>query len=307
MEIKSLKDKIKSESPFSGIAVPILIVVLSVVLVAGITRMLSSDKGYITLVEELRDKTFGNRWVAAFELSKYLASSQIPAEDIPWLENQLLEIYKTSESDPRTRNFLVLAAGSLQGEKSLELITLALTSNDPEILFAAISNLAKFKNIPETFSWTKVLDIADGKLNTDEVLQHTALVTLTHHKKTEVIPSLKKLYENSESKNLKDVVSIALMHFNVWDALDRIEYLLLLPYEAITSKENTENVNTVNRNQSLHVEANKLNIIQASKLLIEQKMELPERLVNLLIKVESNDQNIQVRTRAKEVLLILNK
>jgi len=310
MEINSLKDKIKSESPFSGITVPILIVVLSVVLVAGITRMLTNDKGYVTLVEELKDKTFGNRWVAAFELSKYLASSQIPTEDIPWLESQLLDIYKTSESDPRTRNFLVLAAGSLLGEKSLEIINLALSSSDAEILFAAVSNVAKFKNLPESFNWSRLIDIAEGKVVMDEVLQHTSLVVLTHHKRSEIIPLLKKNAQSAESKNLKDISSIALMHFNNWDAMDRLESLLNMPYQLTPqSSSDAKSVGGQNFgvNQSLNVEANKLNIIHAAKLLVEQEQALPERFLNLLQKVEKNDQNIQVRTRSKELLLMLKK
>ncbi len=297
MEINSLKNKIKAESPFSGIAVPILIVLLSVLLVAGITRMLSNDKGYVSLVEELKDKTFGNRWVAAFELSKYLSSSQIPTEDIPWLENQLMEIYKNSTLDPRTRNFLVLAAGSLQGEKSLELISLALQDTDPEILFGAVSSLAKFKTIPPTFSWERVLLIAEGKVIPDEVLQHTAIVVLTHHAQKSVIPLLQSNIASSESKNLKDISAITLMHFNLWDGLPRLEELLKMPYEQQTQA----------AEQSLNVEANKLNIIQATKILIERKISLPEQLINVLREVEKNDQNIQVRTRAKEVLLMLKK
>lgn len=301
MEIKSLKDKIKAESPFSGIAIPILIVVLSVVLVAGITRMLTSDKGYITLVEELRDKTFGNRWVAAFELSKYLASSQIPKEDIPWLEQQLFDIYQQSANDPRTRNFLILAASSLKGEKSLSLISQALDDTAPEIIFAAVSTLPNFQNIPAEFNWKRVLEIAEGKILVDETLQHTALVVLTHFSRTEVIPVLRSNLESSQSKNIRDVSAIALMHFNLWDGFERIKSLLEAPYEA-SSAQGGQAIN-----QSLNIEANKLNIIQATKLLVEGNIAIPEQFLEVLKNIEKNDGNIQVRTRAKETLLMLKK
>lgn len=308
MEINSLKDKIKSESPFSGIAMPILIVILSIVLVAGITRMLTSDKGYVTLVEELKDKTFGNRWVAAFELSKYLATSQIPKEDVPWLEGQLFDLYKQNDSDPRTRNFLILAAGSLHGEKSLELMTLALADSDKEILFAAVSNLARFPNIPATFNWSRLVEIAKGEVLPDEVLQHTALVVLTHHQRLEVIPLLKQYLERTDSKNLKDVSAIALVHFNHWEGLERLEYLLNAPYEN-NLNQNGQDLKTGDQvvNQSLHIEANKLNIIQAVKTLVGKQITIPERMLVALNSVEKNDSNIQVRTRAKELLLMLKK
>lgn len=297
MEINSLKNKIKSESPFSGIAVPILIVLLSIVLVAGITRMLSTEKGYVNLVEELSDKTFGNRWVAAFELSKYLASSQIPKEDIPWLENKLMDIYKNSSNDPRTRNFLILAAGSLRGSDSLKLLEIALEDSDQEVLFAAVSSLANFTTIPNSFNWNRVLEIAKGEILKDEVLQQTAIVVLTHHEKEVVIPLLKENILKSESKNLKDVSAIALMHFNLWDGFNRIEQLLKMNYN--------QDQNAIE--QSLNVEANKINVIQAAKALIEKNISLPQSFLSILADVEKNDQNVQVKTRAKEVLLMLKK
>jgi hypothetical protein len=108
-----------------------------------------------------------------FELSKYLSASQIPVEDMPWLGKSIDGFIKI-EMDPRTRNFLVLAAGILQGEKSLELISLALQDRPGDILFGAVSSLAKFKTISQNFSWDRVLQIAEGKVFTDEALQHTA-------------------------------------------------------------------------------------------------------------------------------------
>lgn len=293
---QSLKDKIRSESPLSGITVPLLILVLSVVIIAGVSKMLSHDKGYVTLVDELRDKTFGNRWVAAFELSKYLASSQIPKEDIPWLEEQLLDIYMKSESDPRTRNFLVLAAGSLRGEKSLELLTLAFQSKDNDLLFNALTSLSKWDVLPDSFQWQNVLSLAQSQTNTDEALQHTSLVVLTKHMRSEVVPHLIENLSKSSSQNIRDVSAIALIHFNNWEGMSRIKELMILPYET------TEQAKP---NQSLFVEANKLNIIQALQVLIKRKVAIPSEMVSVLRETEKNDSNIQVKTRAKEILLML--
>jgi hypothetical protein len=302
----SLKDKINSESPFSsGIMVPLLILGLSILIIAGISKMLTHDKGYVTLVEELRDKTFGNRWVAAFELSKYLSNSKIPAEDIPWLEKQLLDIYTGSSSDPRTKHFLVLAAGSLRGDKSLEMLQLALKEKDPEILFGALSSISKWESLPANFNFEDVLALAGGSLIPDEALQHTALVVLTMHSRQEVIPLLQDQLTKSDSKNLRDVSAIALMYFNRWDGLSRIKELLVMPYELEASKSVQGSSVKPVLNQSLLVEANKLNIIQAAKKLSEKKIPLPLELLQTLEEIEKNDRNIQVKTRAKEVLLTL--
>lgn len=299
---QTLKEKIKSESPLSGITVPLLIIVLSVVIVAGVSKMLSHDKGYVTLVDELRDKTFGNRWVAAFELSKYLSSSHIPKEDIPWLEEQLLDIYLKGESDPRTQKFLTLTAGSLKGEKSLALLEKAFQSTDNDILFSALTSLSQWENVPSTFNWQPIINIASTQENVhsknDEALQHTALVVLTKHLRSEVIPLLRDNLSNSNSKNIQDVSAIALIYFNEWDGIERINELMNLPYDSSDKAK---------PNQSLFVEANKLNIIQAIQSLVKKNIKVPEKMVALLSNVEKNDSNIQVKTRAKEILLMLQR
>lgn len=97
------------------------------------------------------------------------------------------------------------------------------------------------------------------------------------------------------------------MYFNQWDSLDRLEYLLTLPYEKSSSGDSQQAIDRVENQQSLHVEANKLNIIQAAKNLSNHKVDLPKRLIDVLKNVEKSDQNVQVRVRAKELLLTLNK
>src|SRR5680860_68395 len=98
--------KILESSPLSGIAVPIAIVLVGAAIIFGVTKMLSTGKNHRDLVEEMNSKTFGNRWVAAYELSKFLAAQKIPAEDMPWVIENLSHVYKTSVYS-RTRNFIV--------------------------------------------------------------------------------------------------------------------------------------------------------------------------------------------------------
>jgi len=286
----SLKERIQNTSPFSGIAVPLLIVALAVLIIVGVTKMLSNDKSYVSLVEELRDKTFGNRWVAAFELSKYLASSQIPKEDYPWLEEQLIDLYKRNENDPRTRHFLVLAAGHIQGERSIELMHQALSDPDREVLFASLSSLGRLTTVPSNFNWADVIKLTSSD---DEILVHTALVVLTHHRVTAVIPILKDKLKYSEAKNIKDVSAIALLHFNSYEGFDRLVEILRAPY--ITGQD------------SLKVEANKLNVIGAASAVVKTFGMLQPNLVVILQEVAKADQNVQVSLRAKELLLTLKK
>ena len=65
--------------------------------------MLTTDRSYQDLLTEMESKSFGNKWVAAYELSKVIASSQVPKEEIPELIKRLGYIYKSSSVDPRTR------------------------------------------------------------------------------------------------------------------------------------------------------------------------------------------------------------
>src|SRR6476659_9731418 len=113
--------KILESSPLSGIAVPLAIVLVGALIIFGVTKMLSTGKNHRDLVEELNSKTFGNRWVAAYELSKFLASQKIPKEDMPWVIENLSQVYRET-IDPRTRNFVVLALGSLNNPLSLPVL-----------------------------------------------------------------------------------------------------------------------------------------------------------------------------------------
>ena len=80
----TLKDEISN--PSSGFMVPIAILIGGFLIIWGITKMLDGGtSGYKRLVEDLQSKTFGNRWVAAYDLSKYIAGNQIPKEDVAWL------------------------------------------------------------------------------------------------------------------------------------------------------------------------------------------------------------------------------
>ena len=83
------------ENPFVGsLVVPIAIVLFGSLIIFGVTKMLSAERSYKDLVQEIQSKTFGNKWVAAYELSKQINSSQIPVEDYPWLIENLSLAYK---------------------------------------------------------------------------------------------------------------------------------------------------------------------------------------------------------------------
>ena len=73
-------EKILEKSPLNGIAIPVAIVLVGVLIVFGVTKMLSTERTHRDLIREMHSKTFGNRWVAAYELSKLFAAKAIDIE-----------------------------------------------------------------------------------------------------------------------------------------------------------------------------------------------------------------------------------
>ena len=102
---------------------------------------------------ELHSKTFGNRWVAAYELSKVISSKSIPEEDIPWLVENLEDLYDKAV-DVRTKNFIIVAAGSLKSELCLGLLKRGLGEDDSGTVFHAIVALSNFPKGIE-FDWSQ--------------------------------------------------------------------------------------------------------------------------------------------------------
>jgi HEAT repeat protein len=90
----------------------------AILMIWGIRLLWTHEKNYKDLVDELETKTFGNRWVAAYELSKYLNSHALPREEHPWLISRLERVYD-SASDPQTKQFVVLAVGALKNQQAL--------------------------------------------------------------------------------------------------------------------------------------------------------------------------------------------
>jgi HEAT repeat protein len=190
-------DKKLLENPFVGsLVVPIAIVLVGALIVIGVTKMLSTDRSYRDLVREMQSKTFGNRWVAAYELSKMINASSIPDEELPWFVGELSKLYKDS-SDPRTREFLIVALGALRREEAVGAITAALADEAGNVKFHALYALG---NMPVGISvdWDKVKPFLHHE---DFGLRHAALLTLAQHQ----VPDMEREFVN---KLNDDVLSV---------------------------------------------------------------------------------------------------
>lgn len=170
-------DKKLLENPFvSSLVVPIAIVLVGALIVFGVTRMLSTDRSYKDLVREMQSKTFGNRWVAAYELSKVINTSSIPEEEIPWFIDQMTSLYQDSV-DPRTREFIIVAVGAMQHQQAIKVLSLGLKDQVGAVQFHALYSLG---NMPlgSDIDWDLVKPFLQHE---DFGLRHAALLSLAHH------------------------------------------------------------------------------------------------------------------------------
>ena len=284
MSEQNTSKKILESSPLSGIAVPIAIVLVGGMIIFGVTKMLSSGKDHRDLVEEMNSKTFGNRWVAAYELSKFLAAQKIPKEDMPWVIENLSRVYKDSV-DARTRNFVVLALGSLNNPLSLNVLNAALDDQDPQVKFNAIVSLGNM-SIGSDIKWEKIeAALQDSQ---DVGLRQVALLTMAAHNRPNIEEKALSLLDSSE-KTLKYSSAIVLIQRKKLEAIPVLEEIFALRYDVAES----------GQLNGAQVEALKINVLEN----IEKSKW--NALYNLIKKVEQDDSNVKVNTKAKQVLKIL--
>ena len=276
--------KILESSPLSGITVPIAIVLVGALIIFGVTKMLSSGKNHRDLIEEMNSKTFGNRWVAAYELSKFLASSKIPKEDMPWVIENLSKVYYESV-DARTRNFVVLALGSLNNPLSLPVLNKALEDQDPQVKFNAVVSLGTMDK-SSTIDWPKVEALLQQ--NEDTGLKQVALFTLASHKQPKAEELALQLLNSSE-KTLRYAAATVLIHYKRVEAFPALQEISNLKYDNIVPGE-------LNGAQAEGLKMNLLENIEKTKWM---------ELAGLVQKLESNDGNVRVQTKAKQVLNLL--
>lgn len=277
--------KFIENSLLSSIAVPLAIVLGGALIIFGITKMLSSERTHRDLLEEMHSKTFGNRWVAAYELSKMMSSGRIDKSEIDELVIELSKIYKTS-NDPRTREFLVVAAGSQPSSQSLELLTLALGDDSANVRFHAVVALGNFdlKNYPQEASRFPVEKLISLMQRDDEGLKQAVILALAQHQFPQAREVLVQSL-NSQSPSIKYAAATGLLAFKEEKALSTVDEIMKLKDES-----------TFNESQ---IQSLQLNVLSVSKRHPWQRM-------NQIIKrcAENCSHNV-VQTKAQELSIML--
>ena len=161
-----------------GLTIPVAIILVGALIVFGITKMLSSGKDHRDLVREMESRTFGNRWVAAFELSKLVASGGIPPSEIPWLAENLGSLY-TQTLEPRTQNFIIITLGALKHPSVLPILESALDSKDNTIVFSAVVAVGNLPEGMDIHHWPKLISKLQAE---DEGIRHATVLALATKK-----------------------------------------------------------------------------------------------------------------------------
>lgn len=290
MSTPSKSQKKILENPFVGsLVVPIAIVLVGSLIIFGITKMLSSERSYRDLVVEIQSKTFGNKWVAAYELSKQINGAQIPESEYPWLVENLSEAYKQS-IDPRTRGFIIAALGALKSELALPVLQLGLVDVDIDVKFHAIVAIA---NMPKgiKFDWGKLLSLLDSN---EPILKQAAVLALATHKVPEAQDPLKLLL-NDISPVVKYAAATALISYKEEKAIPVLKEILQITYPSKDARVSPP-----------ALDAQQITDLKLSVLATLQKNEWPV-LNEIILEVANNDLNNSVATKAKEVLNLLKK
>lgn len=279
-------DKKLLENPFVGsLIVPIAIVLVGALIVFGVTKMISTEHSYKDLVTEMKSKAFGNKWVAALELSKVISAKKIPAEDYPWLIDNLDEIFTTT-IDPRTRNFVIVAAGALQDERALKIFKKGLVDKDDNVRFHTIVALA---NLPKTivFDWAPVIEMLELK---DDVFLQATIFALGTHTVYPAEAKIEALMESSMNFSVRFAAATALVSFKNEKSLEVIGEIFSLDEKSLEGKITVEDIRSL-----------KFNVLGAIE---RASWGLCTELVE---KVSQSDKDLKVIARAKEVLNLLKK
>jgi HEAT repeat protein len=268
--------RLLENSVVGSLMVPIAIVLVGALIIFGVTKMLSTETSYKDHVRELQSKAFGNKWIAAFELSKKISSSQIPHEDIPWLIQSLDEVFKGSP-DPRTRDFVVVALGALRNELSFQTLKLALLDENSNVSFHAVVALGNMP-IGANIDWLALSPLFNSE---DHALrQATVLAVGTHKVKSLEEKVVAKLQD--ESVAVRYSAATSLVYFKNSNSLETIKEVFF-----------RSDKKGFDANQVANLKLNILNAIEKVKWI-----EL-EEVVQEVIK---RDNNLKVTTKARQVL-----
>ena len=224
-------NKLKEESPpviktalISSIVMPAVLALVGGLVVYFISQILTDKRDHRYLMREVRTRTFGNRWISAYELSKYLLNNRIPESERPWVMENLIEIYTKAKkgSDLRLQKFSLVALGTFKEATIVSTVSDAVFSNKPELMFHGLRILGNMTP-GITFSWQKFL----SNIHTlkDPGLVQLAIFTLVHHRVAGRSAAFLKLLKHKK-RAVAYAASVGLIEFKAPEAVPLLREIL---------------------------------------------------------------------------------
>ena len=125
---------------------PLLIVLLCALVYFLFGVVVFEKKTPRDFLTEIRSGSASERWQAAFELSRWFASSPEEARD-PAFASEVIRLFADSRhQDPRIRRYLALALGRLGDPAAIPALTEALGDEDAETRLYAVWSLGALKD-----------------------------------------------------------------------------------------------------------------------------------------------------------------
>ncbi len=135
---------------FSRIGIPLILSIIGYGSVKLFSGLFTTEQSYKRCLNDLSSVHFGNKWVAAFELSKIFP--HIKKEEYLDLFYQISHL---NIQDERTLVFLIMTVAQLELEESREYLESFLDSKNPEMRMYALYGLTKLplKNEKKYFTY----------------------------------------------------------------------------------------------------------------------------------------------------------
>ena len=280
---KTTKNGKMLESSFpNNLILPAGIILISALIIFGVTKMLNTERSYKDLVREMQSKTFGNRWIAAYELSKVISTKSVPKDEVPWLVENLGSLYDSAR-DNRTKQFIVVALGAMRSEYAMSKILKALNDKDPSVRFhamVAIGNMPKGINL----DWSPILKTLFDK---DLGIKQAAILALSTHRVKEAEPVIVKLLRDS-NVSIRYADASGLIHFKNPKAINTIQEILFLSAPAKGDRNSKFDSNKIY--------GLKINVINALRL------NNWNALNKTLKKVITKEKNLKIVSSARDLL-----
>lgn len=206
------------EIPIVGpFLIGVSILLCSALVVWGVKKFISgTNKTHRELIYDLENKSFGNKWVSALELTKVLSQNktELDTVEIDWILEHLTKLYQQSggvSGDDRLRHFIISATTLLHSPLSSarinNLLVLALFDQSSQVQLSAVNGLSLSKAPISVLMWEKVeelfLKLAENQQK-DDLLQQSLMLLYAQQ---EVLPSPQVLDLVFAKNSHKDRVS----------------------------------------------------------------------------------------------------